>query len=296
MRSHYETFLQIVESGSISKACAKLNISQPALSKQLRRLEDELKVQLFERSPNGVKLTAYGDALIVPARMMRDADHAAQMIVERLRQSVSGHVAFGVSAPLALNIVPRVILELLALAPGLEVEVVDDRAETLLGMVQRSEIEFCVCSNYHDGFPDEFTVYDIFEDIAFIVASPSHEIFGNARMEAQYLPHQHWVGSVRALETRIGPKFRDLGIIVPRIRVETLSMAQTVNLVESGRFLALLPSITIRPQLADSSLLPILPEVFSTRFNFKAVTRRGVPLSRGGKIIVDTFLSVSRNM
>lgn len=295
MRSHYEAFLQIVESGSITKACAELNISQPALSKQLRRLEDELKVKLFERSPNGVQLTPYGEALVAPARAMRENGHTARMIVERLRQSFSGHVAFGVSAPLGFNLMPRVVTELLTLAPGLDTTVIEERPETLLGMLRRSEIEFAVCSSY-SGFGDEFSVRDVFDDLGFIIGSRNHEIFKSERMEPRALANYHWTGAMRACEARLAPKFQNLGISPPRMRVETLALAQSIRLVESGRFLSLLPTVTVRTQLAEGSLLPVLPEVFSTVFQFKAVTRRGVPLSPGAKMVIDCFLSVARTL
>lgn len=295
MRSPYEAFLQIVESGSITKACAELNISQPALSKQLRRLEDELKVPLFERTPNGVRLTVYGEALVAPARSMRDAGHGARMIVERLRQSFSGHVVFGVSPPVSFDFMPRVALELLTAAPGLDMTVIEHRPETLLEMVRRSEIEFAICSSY-DGFGEEFVVRDILDDVGFIVASRNHEIFRNGRVEPQALVEHHWTGALRAYETRLAVKFRALGLTLPRMRVETLSVAQTIRLVEAGRFLTLQPSVAIRSQLADGRLVPVLPEVFSTQFNFKAVFLHGAALSPGGKIILETFLSVGRNL
>ena len=56
-------FLAAYRHRSIGKACRELGLSQPALSKTIRRLEDELRVQLFERTPLGIEPTSYGHTL-----------------------------------------------------------------------------------------------------------------------------------------------------------------------------------------------------------------------------------------
>ena len=78
MRSPYEVFLRIVECGSISKACAVLNVTQPALSRQLRKLEHELGAELFERTSSGVRLTVFGESLVSHAQTITQAQHAAR--------------------------------------------------------------------------------------------------------------------------------------------------------------------------------------------------------------------------
>ena len=66
-----EYFLAIAERRSFTAAAAELNITQPALTKSIRLLEDELGVQLFRRLPRGVELTPYGASLARHARAVR---------------------------------------------------------------------------------------------------------------------------------------------------------------------------------------------------------------------------------
>ncbi|MEX3517746.1 LysR family transcriptional regulator [Corynebacterium camporealensis] len=58
-----ETFRAVTKSGSVSKAAADLHLTQPAVSKQLKKLEDHLEIKLVQRTPNGIALTAAGDML-----------------------------------------------------------------------------------------------------------------------------------------------------------------------------------------------------------------------------------------
>src|SRR5215470_3902016 len=72
---HLRAFVTIVDSGGIGRASAQLHLSQPALSRQVRALEGELDVQLFDRIGRRVQLTAEGEDLLRRARgLLTDAD------------------------------------------------------------------------------------------------------------------------------------------------------------------------------------------------------------------------------
>jgi DNA-binding transcriptional LysR family regulator len=88
-----QTFLAIAECGSATKASQLLNIVQPAISRQMRLLEEELGTSLFHRERNGMELTAAGRTLVDRARrVMRELEEARAEI-----QPASGHVAGFVS-------------------------------------------------------------------------------------------------------------------------------------------------------------------------------------------------------
>jgi DNA-binding transcriptional LysR family regulator len=91
-------FVAIARSGSITRATQTLFLSQPAVSAQLKALEDEVRLQLFDRTPQGMKLTSAGAALLPEAERVLGAE--SQLLAEagRLTGTVAGRVRLGVPA------------------------------------------------------------------------------------------------------------------------------------------------------------------------------------------------------
>jgi DNA-binding transcriptional LysR family regulator len=80
---HFRSFVVVAEEGNIGRAATRLFITQPALSRQLQRLEEELRVVLFVRVPRGVELTDAGRELLGKARAALDAAEQALTIASR---------------------------------------------------------------------------------------------------------------------------------------------------------------------------------------------------------------------
>ena len=114
-----ERFVDVVRSGSLSRTARRLNISQPALSKSLRQLEERLATRLLHRTPRGVRATKFGDvfyrrALTIAAELRR-----AREELENLRGSTFGEVALGVTpGPGILDrVIPRAVARVVAVGP-----------------------------------------------------------------------------------------------------------------------------------------------------------------------------------
>lgn len=91
------TFLTVADEGHLTRAAEKLFTSQPAVSTQIRALEDELGVKLFERSSRGMTLTPAGLALQEQARKIVNAARDFKMTAEGLRGTVTGELVLGLN-------------------------------------------------------------------------------------------------------------------------------------------------------------------------------------------------------
>jgi len=100
-----KTFVAIAEEGSLTRAAERVFTSAPAVSAQLKALEDELGVKLFERMPRGMVLTEAGERLLDEARRTLDSALRMRSAAERLRGAAQGVVRFGtVVDPVSLRL------------------------------------------------------------------------------------------------------------------------------------------------------------------------------------------------
>ena len=119
---HY--FVRIAELGSITRASAHLQIAQPALTRHIQRLEDELDAALFTRANRGVRLTEAGQKLLESAqRILRDVERAGDEIRAH-KAHPSGKIILGVTPPLCPVVVPELFARMREHYPLIELKVV----------------------------------------------------------------------------------------------------------------------------------------------------------------------------
>lgn len=128
-------FLAVAEHLSFTRAAKTLNLSQPPLSQQIKRLEDELGGELFQRSSRMVRLTDLGEAFLPRARsILLQTDDAAQEI--RARTGLEkGVLRVGASGALAYHLLPLLIVEYRALYPNIDLHIVEHRTPHLLDLL-----------------------------------------------------------------------------------------------------------------------------------------------------------------
>jgi DNA-binding transcriptional LysR family regulator len=103
---HLQVLLSLASTGNLSQSAAALNSTQPALSKWLKELEEDVGLPLFERHARGLRPTSYGEALIEHARRIEAHLDIARDDMQALRAGGSGLVSIGTSGVSAADTVP----------------------------------------------------------------------------------------------------------------------------------------------------------------------------------------------
>lgn len=119
---HLRYFVAVAEEGHFGRAARRLSISQPPLSQQIRKLEDEVGAPLLSRSPHGVTLTAAGSALLPEARLAIAQADRALAAARRGARDRGGHLDLGFVSS-ASYLLPRLLPALRAIAPELSLTV-----------------------------------------------------------------------------------------------------------------------------------------------------------------------------
>jgi len=136
-----KTFVAIAEEGSLTRAAERVFTSAPAVSAQLKALEDELGVKLFERMPRGMVLTEPGERLLDEARRTLDSALRMRSAAERLRGAAQGVVRFGtVVDPVSLRL-GEVLVRLSERHPQVSLQLRQGLSHQTLAAVQRDELD-----------------------------------------------------------------------------------------------------------------------------------------------------------
>src|SRR6476646_11394876 len=106
---HLRYFVAVAEELHFRRAAARLHISQPPLSQQIRQLEEELDVQLLERSRRRVELTAAGEAFYTRAREILEAVDDAGRVARRVQRGEFGRLSVGFVGSAMYSILPEVL-------------------------------------------------------------------------------------------------------------------------------------------------------------------------------------------
>jgi DNA-binding transcriptional LysR family regulator len=143
---HLRYFVAVAEELHFRRAAERLHVAQPAVSEQVRKLEDELGVKLFDRTPRNVALTDAGSALLTEAyRVLRQAD--AARLAARSASDRRGSILRIGYVPTALRAsIPRILRRLIATIPNLQTTMEPGSGLELVDAVRAGELDAAVVS------------------------------------------------------------------------------------------------------------------------------------------------------
>ncbi|MGD6959731.1 LysR family transcriptional regulator [Rossellomorea aquimaris] len=139
-------FVTIAEEGKITTAAKKLNIAQPPLSRQLKQMEEELGVVLFDRDNKSLNLTLEGERLLLRAKELLNKLDETMVEVQELRKGASGVLSVGSNLYCASLILSKVI-DIREKNPGLTFKVWEGETIHLIKMLSKRQIEIAITNS-----------------------------------------------------------------------------------------------------------------------------------------------------
>ena len=237
-------FLVAYRHRSIGKACRELGLSQPALSKTIRRLEDELRVPLFQRTAVGIEPTSYGDMLARRADIIQNEIGRAVSEIEALRSHMGGEARIGVGPALAASLVSQALASFLNARPQMVVHLQEGLYEPLSDAVMSGRHDFAVTTRPSAPIAADLTATLLFKDRFVFAAGAQHSLAKRRSIKPSDLIQFPWVLPPRGglLWPRIVDVFERIGLRAPEPQVETNSSGCMIALLRAGTFISLVPS------------------------------------------------------
>lgn len=235
-------FLSVVDNLTISRAAEVLNITQPALSKSIKQLEDRLGVPLFERWPKGMKATPYGEILARRAQLIEREIRYAVSEIQTLKGGASGSVRIGAGLVWGHKYLAPVIAKFQETYPGLRIELRSGVISTLVPALLGGDLDvICVTLDFPDNA--EIEKEYLVEIRHGIFARADHPLMKQQNVTVSDLHRYGWVTLKDDYvgNNRLGSFFAAAGLGPPNIRVELGAGLGMIGVLATSDHLGMLP-------------------------------------------------------
>jgi DNA-binding transcriptional LysR family regulator len=272
-----QTFIEVAREKSVSKAAERLFVTQPAVSMQIRQLEDAFGLALIEPVGRNIQLTHAGHEFLshAIAALGRLKDLEASM-AEHVGVK-KGHIELAVVST-AKYFVPMLLVRFAKQMPGIDIKLHIDNRENILGRLSRNEIDLVIMGRAPSNLDCEATPFAT-NPLA-IVSAPDHPLSRRKRMAFDALKDYDFVvreqgsGTRAAMERLFAQHEVDLKAVMEMPSNETIKQA-----VMAGMGLSFLSLRTVRHELAsghlallDISGLPIMGKWYVTHLSQKKLS------------------------
>jgi len=260
-------FIAVAETGHMTRAAERLGIGQPPLSQQIRVLETQLGVTLFERLPRGMALTDAGQAFLGDAYdVVRKLDQAVDD-VRRVAAGVKGRLAVGFTSSSALHpFVPAVIRAFRADAPAVSLMLDESSTTELLDGLRDGQLD-AVFIRQPLGDIAQIAIVPVLEEPMVLAVPSSHPLALKGRAGKAAVPLTALSAEKLILyRRRTGQGLYDAIIAAchgagfsPHIEQEAPRLPSTLSLVAAGLGVSIVPASLMRMQVEGIVYRPLTP-------------------------------------
>ncbi|MBA2460750.1 MAG: LysR family transcriptional regulator [Actinobacteria bacterium] len=271
--SQIEAFLTVAERRSVSEAAVVLYVTQPALTTRIKKLERELGVELFVRTPRGMRLTAEGRAFRSHAQRATQSLAEGRQLLREMREGRVGELLLGAAPAISTYVLPLVLRRFQESFPNVRLAVRTGHSEEILELVLRERVHVGLVRELPHAAISSRRLY---EDEIVLVVHPEHRFAEHRSIAVGELRGERLVLFDRTSSYFVltSAFFREAGV-VPRDVMELDNVDATKKMVEHGLGIAFLPYTAIRGELAAGALREVAIDGYEpVRRQIVAIRRR----------------------
>lgn len=291
MKNHQiRAFTQVAESGSIRAAARALFLSQSALTKSLRELEEDVGAQLLVRSYKGIEFTPAGKVLLSHARLALSMLDKAREEVRLIRGGSGARVAVAMSPLIAIKALPQVWKTFEQLAPDAQLALSEGFLSSLIPALLEGRLDFALAIADPGDLPYELVFKPLLEVVALPAARQGHPLAMAETWEE--LREATWVmnfSSGSQSETLVS-WLRGQGLAEPRRMVNSASSTLMSELMRRTDMLGFCPEILLNDATYGAGLQRLRVAPLPPPMALGLIQLRGVPLSSAARPLAALFV------
>ena len=259
---HLRYFVAVAEAENVTRAAAKLRVAQPAVSRQIRDLEDELGLALLERSAKAVRLTDAGRIFLDESRAVLARAEEAVKAVRAIAGGTRGELHVGYAPSLTVQILPRALRRFQAEVPGVRVTLHDLSTEEMLAGLRENRLHVALMVQPEGRQLRSLRFHEFARYPLCVAVAPGHRLARSRVLPLAKIVAEPLIAYSRAdypeYHASLAEIFAPVGRL-PTIAEEHDSVTSLIAAVEAGRGIALVPSALTCMVGARLKILPLTP-------------------------------------
>jgi len=235
----------VARTANFSRAAELCHVSQPSLSQQIKKLEDELGERLFDRRKREAKLTSHGETFLLRARRILEEVDAAKREATDVQDLRRGTLTIGVLPTIAPYLLPEVMAQFTEKFPGVEIVVQEDTTARLLKLALDYEIDFAIASQ--PIHIERLEVKELFSEELMLALPPGHPLRRKRTVAVADLEGERFI--VMKEGHCLGDQvlgFCDRRDVKPKISFRSSQLETVQAFVASGLGISLIPAMAAR--------------------------------------------------
>ena len=194
-----KTFFEVAKLGSVSKAAEKLFITQPAVSMQLRQLEDEFGIALFESVGRNIRLTHAGQDFMAQAGQVIASLKDLEAVMAEHAGMKRGQIDLAIVST-SKYFIPMLLVQFNRMFPTIDVRLHIDNKENVFGMIERNEVDLAISGRVPDS--SDYVGEPFASNPQAFVCAPSHPLSRKKNISYELLSEYPFVVRERGSGTR----------------------------------------------------------------------------------------------
>lgn len=289
-----QNVIAVIERGSLGRAAAALNVSQPALTKSIQRLEERLGVPLFTRDSKGMRPTLYGEALRPHAHGILAGTEQAVREIAAMKSGARGTVSIGAGPLLSSEILSSAVVRLLSEQPLIHVKIHTAIGDHMPGLLS-GEYDFILTQLPLGRRMDGLMQRALVDDRISVIARPGHELARRPRVTARDLLEFKWVlpEAGHTHRVRFSRVFEAENLQMPEPDVECSSTEFIKSVVARSDHLGLIAQMGIKHEGGPRTAEIAVASPFMVR-PIGVVWRQNQVLSSSSRLLMSAIDAVCR--
>lgn len=256
----YRALLEVVDSGSLTRAAEKLHYTQPGISHMILSLEEEFGFPLLNRGKNGVTPTAEAEKLLTWMRQIVNGEDKLKETVQQIHGMAVGVIRIGCFYSLSIHLLPAIVAEFTERYPGIELQLYVGEHGELTKWLHEGRVDLALMSL---PVPEDFPFTPLFDDPIYAVLPVGHPLTEREAVTPQELVSYPFIMQYFGSDEDVN-RVLDAERLKANVRFRVRGDEAIQSMVAKGLGVTLAPELVLSHMPEGLALRPLLPPYHRT--------------------------------